>query len=294
MSLIEGLATSPGLLLFSGIVLGLAVGSFLNVLILRLPRMLEIEWRRDAKEILAETSAELDGEQLGLARPASHCPGCKQPLRAWQNIPVISWLLLRGRCANCGTRISLQYPLVELAAGALAALCVWRFGWSLELAAALVFCWALLALTVIDLRTQLLPDILTLPLLWLGLLVNLDGRFAPLSSAVLGAAVGYGAFWLMFQTFRLLTGKEGMGFGDFKLLAAICAWLGIGALLPVILISSILGAGVGILMLLSGRLSRDKPMPFGPYLAVAGLLMLFQGEAIVRLWLGAAGAAAGG
>ena len=290
MSLLEGLQAHPGLLLFACILFGLMVGSFLNVVILRLPKMLEIEWRRDAKEILAETSADLDGQQLSLSRPASRCPGCQAPLKPWHNVPVISWLALRGRCASCGMAISSQYPLVELLAAGLAALCAWRFGWSLQLAAALPLCWTLLALMVIDFRTKLLPDSLTQPLLWLGLLVNIPGLFTSLETAVLGAATGYGTFWLIFQLFRLLTGKEGMGFGDFKLLAALGAWLGWAALPMIVLISSVLGAASGILMLLSGRLARDNPMPFGPFLAMAGLLMLFWGEAITRFWFGAAGA----
>lgn len=288
MSLIHGLQANPGLLLFACVLFGLMVGSFLNVVILRLPRMLEIEWRRDAKEILAETSADLDGQTLSLARPASRCPGCDTPLKAWHNVPVISWLALRGRCASCGMAISGQYPLVELLAAGLAAMCVWRFGWSPQLGASLVLCWTLLALTVIDFRTKLLPDVLTLSLLWLGLLVNIPAWFTSLESAVLGAATGYGTFWLIFQLFRLMTGKDGMGFGDFKLLAALGAWLGWTALPMIVLISSVLGAASGILMLLSGRLARDNPMPFGPFLAMAGLLLLFWQQPIMDFWFGTA------
>ncbi|MEW6727770.1 MAG: A24 family peptidase [Pseudomonadota bacterium] len=285
-ALLHALETSPVLLYTSLAVLGLMVGSFLNVVILRLPKMLEARWKAECQEFLGQPVDEAGGQRFNLAIPASHCPSCGHALRWWENLPLISYLLLRGRCAHCKTRISPQYPLVEAAAAGLAVLTASQlpFGWPLLLA--LVFVWVLLALTVIDLNTMLLPDQLTLPLLWLGLLLNVGGLFASLPDAVIGAAAGYLALWAVYHGFRLLTGKEGMGYGDFKLLGALGAWMGWQALPGVILLSSLVGAVIGIgLMLLRGR-DKNTPIPFGPYLAIAGLIWFFWGDAITALYLG--------
>ena len=263
---------------------GLIVGSFLNVVIHRLPRMLEAEWRAQCAE-LAGTPAGDGDERFNLLFPPSHCPSCRAPTKPWQNIPLLSFALLRGRCRHCKKPISWPYPLVEAAAGLLAALVIWRFGPTLAGLGSLVFAWTLLALSVIDLDTQLLPDALTLPLLWLGLLVNLGNTLTPLPSAVLGAAIGYLVLWSVYWAFRLLTGKEGMGYGDFKLLAAIGAWLGWSMLPLVILASSFVGAVVGIAMMLMQRQGRGTPMPFGPYLAAAGLIALIWGSELTGHYL---------
>ena len=225
MALIEGLQSSPEFLLACCLLLGLAVGSFLNVVAHRMPLMMDAQWRAEAREIL-EIEAEADATRISLSKPASSCPKCQSRIRPWQNIPVLSWLLLRGKCANCKAPISAQYPLVEACAGELETVAETPGADRTHDPGALLLTWTLIPLTVIDLRTQLLPDNLTLPLLWTGLAFNLIGGYASLESAVLGAILGYGAFWLIFQLFRLATGKEGMGFGDFKLLAALAAWLG--------------------------------------------------------------------
>ncbi len=287
MNLLDGLQTSPGLLVATTVLLGLLVGSFLNVVILRLPRMMEQAWRKEAREAL-ELPA-VDEAPLSLLRPASRCPSCGTGIKPWHNVPILSWLLLRGRCRACGGSISVQYPLVEAASGVLAGLCALRFGFGPELAAALLFTWMLLALAVIDLRTQLLPDDLTLPLLWLGLGLSLWSVFAAPEAAIIGAIAGYLSLWLVFQLFRLVTGKEGMGYGDFKLLAALGAWLGWQALPMVILLSSLVGAAVGIGMVLFMRHDRRVPLPFGPYLAAAGWLALMYGELIQSAYLRASG-----
>ncbi|WP_420426475.1 prepilin peptidase [Algiphilus sp.] len=273
MGILDALATSPALLITAMVLLGLLTGSFLNVVILRLPRMLENAWREEASAIL-EVEAPKDQPALSLARPASHCTHCGAPIPAWRNIPVVSWLLLRGRAACCGAPISVQYPLVELLAGVVAGLCAWRFGWSWELLAAYVLAMTLIAAAVIDWNTQLLPDNITLPLLWLGLLLNTMETFVPLQAAVLGAAAGYLSLWSVFMLFKLVTGKEGMGFGDFKLLAALGAWFGWTALPMLLLLSSLVGAVIGITFRVSGRLEAGAPMPYGPFIAGAGLLWL--------------------
>lgn len=273
METINAFGSNPAWLIPVMVVLGLLTGSFLNVVSLRLPRMLENAWREEASAIL-EMDAPDDMAQLSLSRPASHCPNCGARIRPWQNIPVLSWLLLRGRAACCGARISTQYPLVEILSGVIAGLCAWRFGWGWELAAAYVLAMTLVVGAVIDWNTQLLPDNITLPLLWLGLLVNTTGAFVPLQEAVIGAAAGYLALWSVFMLFKVVTGKEGMGFGDFKLLAALGAWFGWTALPMLLLLSSLVGAIVGISMRLSGRLGAGAPMPYGPFIAGAGLLWL--------------------
>ena len=276
-------------------VLGLVVGSFLNVVILRLPRMLEAQWQRDCRELLAEgeppeeqpPSHELSpSPSYSLAYPPSHCPACDARIRPWHNIPVLSYLLLRGRCADCSAPISLRYPLVEAATGAASVAVALYFAPGLAAGAALAFTWALIALTGIDIDHQLLPDDITLPLLWAGLLFNLVTGTVALADAVAGAAAGYLLLWSVYRLFKLLTGKEGMGYGDFKLLAAIGAWLGWQALPLVILVSSLVGAVVGVAgILLLGR-GRDVPIPFGPYLAAAGWIALLWGDTITAYWFG--------
>ncbi|TDG15069.1 prepilin peptidase [Seongchinamella unica] len=268
--------------------LGLVVGSFLNVVIHRLPIMMESRWRRDCCELL-ELEQEKQEQALGLAFPNSHCPGCKAPIRAWQNIPVLSYLLLRGRCANCGIRISLRYPLVELLTGLLTLSLAWFYPASPALLGAILFTWALIALTMIDIDHQLLPDDITLPLLWLGLLFNIFGTFADLGDAVIGAMAGYLVLWSIYWLFKLLTGKEGMGYGDFKLLAALGAWLGWQALPLIILLSSLVGAVVGIGLMVAKKRGRDIPIPFGPYLAAAGWIAMLWGESLTSAYFSATG-----
>ena len=263
--------------------LGLIVGSFLNVVILRLPKMMEQGWQRDCCEVLDQPAPVQ--EPISLSHPGSHCPGCGVAIKPWQNIPVISWLVLRGRCAQCGMGISVRYPAVELITGVLSGLVAWQFGFGIEALSALALIWMLVALTGIDIDTQLLPDSITLPLLWLGLAVNLFAVWTPLSSAVIGAMLGYGSLWSVYWLFKLVTGKEGMGYGDFKLLGALGAWFGWQAVPLMILLSSFVGAALGIAILLSKRQGRDTPMPFGPYLAGAGLLTLFFGDTLITEYL---------
>ena len=276
--------------LFVGVVflLGLLVGSFLNVVIHRVPVMLERGWRR---ECLALDGKEPPAEPpYDLIRPRSACPGCKAPITALQNIPVLSWLVLRGRCASCRRSIGWRYPVVELATALLSAVVAWKFGFGTTAAAALVLTWFLIALAVIDIDTQLLPDSMTLPLLWIGLLLPLllsaGGRLpVDLRDAVIGAAAGYLSLWSVYHLFRLLTGKEGMGYGDFKLLAALGAWLGWQMLLPIIIGAAGVGAVVGLTSIVLGRRGKGVPMAFGPYLAAAGWLMLMLGPQLVGRYL---------
>ncbi|MFZ5538199.1 MAG: prepilin peptidase [Pseudomonadota bacterium] len=264
-------------------VVGLAVGSFLNVVIHRLPRMMEAEWRAQCAELEGREPA--TAERYNLLVPRSHCPACNKPLRVIDNIPLVSYLMLQGRCAFCGARIPLRYPIVEGLTAVLSALVAWRFGWGAAGALALVLVWTLIALTFIDADTTFLPDDLTLPLLWLGLIANLWNTFAPLPEAVLGAIAGYLILWSIYWLFKLTTGKEGMGYGDFKLLAALGAWFGWKMLLPIILLSSIVGAVVGIALIALARRGRDIPIPFGPYLAAAGFIVLLYGNAIAGRFL---------
>lgn len=268
-------------------VLGLLVGSFLNVVILRLPARLMHAWKRDAREML-----ELQGEEPappGIVRQASHCPHCKHPLAAYDNVPLASWLLLRGRCRHCKAPISIQYPLVELLTAVLSAIVVWKFGASGSALAALFFTWVLVAAAGIDLRTQLLPDQLTLPLLWLGLLLALIPLFADARTAIEGAAIGYLSLWCVYWAFKLLTGKEGMGYGDFKLLGALGAWMGPIALLPIVLLSSFIGAIVGVVALRLRNQDHSTPIPFGPFLAAAGWVWFVFGDSLFAAYLHVSG-----
>jgi leader peptidase (prepilin peptidase)/N-methyltransferase len=262
-------------------VLGLLVGSFLNVVILRLPERMAAGWRQEARDVL---ELEDDAAPLppGIVREPSHCPRCKHRLAASDNIPWFSWLLLRGRCRYCKAPISIQYPLVELLSAILSAIVVWKFGPTWVALAGLVFTWTLIALAGIDFRTQLLPDQLTFPLLWLGLLLSLLPMFVAAPSAIIGAAAGYLSLWSVYWLFKLLTGKEGMGYGDFKLLAALGAWMGPVSLLPVILLSSLIGALIGGTLIALRRHQRELPMPFGPFIAAAGWVWLVAGDGLLQ------------
>lgn len=264
--------------------LGLFVGSFLNVVIYRLPKMLEQDWQAQAAELRGETLP--DAPRLNLATPRSCCPACNHQIQAIDNIPVISYLMLGGRCRACREPISKRYPFVEFLSAVLSGLVAWHFGFGVAAIGALLFLWSMIALTFIDLDTQLLPDDITLPLLWLGLLFNINGTFVPLSSAVIGAVAGYLVLWSVYWLFKLTTGKEGMGYGDFKLLAAIGAWLGWKVLPLTILLSSLVGAIIGIGLILFARHGRNVPIPFGPYLAIAGLIALLWGERLTYTYLG--------
>lgn len=276
-----GLAAAAGLL-------GLCVGSFLNVVIHRLPKMMEHDWQAQCAELRGE--AALHEETISLAKPRSRCPSCGHQISALENIPLLSYLLiLKGRCSGCGTRISLRYPIVEALTGLLSAYAAWHFGPTWQTVGALLLLWALIALSGIDLDTQLLPDSITLPLLWIGLAFNLLATYCDLPSAVIGAMAGYLALWSVFWLFKLATGKEGMGYGDFKLLAALGAWLGWQMLPAIILLSSIVGAAVGITLIFAARHARNIPIPFGPYLAAAGAISLFWGQQITGAYLGMMG-----
>lgn len=277
-------ASRPDVYPWIALAVGLAVGSFLNVVIHRLPKMMQRDWELQCAELRGETMATPStGSELGLARPRSHCPHCGHKISAVENIPLLSYALLRGRCRNCKTRISLRYPIIELVSGIGAAYCALRFGPSLASIGAMAFVWTILAASAIDFDTQYLPDSMTLPLLWMGLLINLNGTFVDLRSAVVGAAAGYLSLWLVYWAFKIATGKEGMGYGDFKLLAAIGAWMGWTILPIVILLSSIVGSIVGIGLIAFAKHGRDVPIPFGPYLGAAGVIALFWGSQLSTL-----------
>lgn len=269
-------------------VFGLMVGSFLNVVIHRLPKMMEQEWREQCASLDDPHPAAGDHNRsaYNLVVPRSACPSCGHQISALENIPILSYLVLRGRCAQCKTRISPRYPLVEALTGIISAAVAWRFGFGWAAASGLLFAWALIALTFIDFDTHLLPDSITQPLLWLGLLVNFNATFAPLGSAVAGAVAGYLSLWSVYWLFKLVTGKEGMGFGDFKLLAAIGAWLGWQVLPLAILLSSLVGAVVGVALIVFAGHGRQVPIPFGPYLAGGGLIALFWGQQLTQAYLG--------
>lgn len=287
-------STLPLLAAFAGLI-GLLVGSFLNVVIYRLPLMMEREWRAQCRVLLeasdaaASTANVTDTAPFNLVVPRSGCPACKAPIKARHNIPLFGWLWLRGRCAACGAAIPVRYPVVEAFTGLITAWLVWHFGYTADAVAAVVVSWALIALTVIDLDHQLLPDSITVPLLWGGLLFHLlavphatPGPFAvSLADGVIGAMTGYLSLWLVYQGFKLATGKEGMGYGDFKLFAALLAWLGYQMFLPILLLSALTGAVTGIALIALGRYGRKEPIPFGPYLAAAGFVAMAWGEPLL-------------
>lgn len=281
MTLASALVSNPTLFLCFVALLGLLVGSFINVIVYRLPIMLERAWQS------SEARNELPTEAFNLAVPRSHCPSCAQQLSAVENVPVVSFLFLRGRCRHCKSRISARYPLVEIAASVASILVAMSFGFTASTLAFLVFAWFLLALSLIDLDHHLLPDDLTLPLLWFGLLVSAFDLGLPgvsLFDAVIGTAAGYMTLWSLFWAFLLVTGKEGLGYGDFKLLAALGAWLGWQAILPVLLLSSLAGAATGLILIVFGGRERSAPLPFGPFLAAAGFVMLIWGPQVLALY----------
>lgn len=308
MEFLQLLSASPGIAMVVAAVFGLIIGSFLNVVIARLPVMMQGEWEAQCRELMEGDDVNLNGggntealiaatgyatiaaattpnvakaqpARFDLSHPPSHCPACKHPIAWYRNIPIISWLLLKGKCGECGTRISARYPIVELLTAALFAACVATLGVTTAALAGMAFCASCVALAFIDADTSFLPDDITLPLLWAGLLANLLGLFVGLEDAVIGAMAGYLSLWVVYWGFRLLTGKEGMGYGDFKLLAAIGAWLGWQALPVVILASSLAGVVIGGGMILTGRAARGQALPFGPYLAVAGVAVLLSNGA---------------
>lgn len=290
MTLLDYLLASPAAFIAIAGILGLLVGSFLNVVIHRLPIMMERQWRAECAEFLgAGEAASPPQERFDLAAPRSRCPHCGHAITALENIPVVSYLMLRGKCSSCGTKISARYPLIEIFTAALSVAVAWRFGFGWAAGAALLLTWALVALSVIDFDHHLLPDSITLPFLWGGLALSLFNVFASSYASIIGAMAGYLSLWSVYMAFKLLTGREGMGYGDFKLLAMFGAWLGWQALPVVVLLSSLVGAVVGIsLVLLRGR-DKNIPIPFGPYLAAAGWIALMWGEQITRAYLGMAG-----
>jgi leader peptidase (prepilin peptidase)/N-methyltransferase len=274
----------PALVYGLVVIVGVLVGSFLNVVIYRLPIMMERDWKSECAEYFPEANLKREQGTFNLVVPRSRCPECNHLIGASENIPVLSWLLQKGRCKHCSCKISKRYPSIELLTGLLSFAVAYTvpFGWPLLFA--LLFTWTLISLTFIDFDTMLLPDQLTLPLLWLGLLININGTFAGLTDAVLGAAFGYLVLWSIYWVFKLLTGKEGMGYGDFKLLAALGAWFGWQALPLIILISSFAGAIIGIAVILSSKDKKSRPMPFGPYLAIAGWVYLAYGDLITQFY----------
>jgi leader peptidase (prepilin peptidase)/N-methyltransferase len=284
IELLDILFRSPLLCTALAGVVGLLVGSFLNVVIYRLPVMMQRSWRKECLEYL-ELPPEPEAAPFNLALPPSRCPACDAPIKAYQNIPVVSYLVLQGKCAHCRNPIALRYPLLEAFTALLSIAVAWHFGYSLQTVFALLLTWALVALSFIDIDHQLLPDSITLPMLWLGLLLNVFGVFTDSHASIIGAAAGYLALWSVFQLFKLLTGKEGMGYGDFKLLALFGAWLGWQVLPLIILLSSLVGTVVSIAVLLIAKRDHRIPIPFGPYLALAGWIALLWGADINKLYL---------
>ena len=289
MILFHYLQSNPLIFLTFCTLIGLSVGSFINVVAYRLPVMLERDWKSQCRELLDVDRAETTEEPFTLSRPRSRCPHCGHAIRWRENIPVLSFLLLRGRCSACGQTISLRYPIVETVSGALSLAVAWHFGVSWETVAALPLTWALIALSLIDFDHQILPDSILLPTLWLGLIVSLFDLFTDTHTAIIGAVAGYLSLWSIFQLFKLVTGKEGMGYGDFKLLALFGAWLGWHSLFQIVLLSSLVGAIVGLSLILFRGRDRSIPIPFGPYLATAGWISLLWGEQINRLYITWAG-----
>ncbi|WP_434457876.1 prepilin peptidase [Stutzerimonas urumqiensis] len=288
MSISHYLASAPLAFVLCVALLGLLVGSFLNVVVYRLPIMMKRDWRKQAREYL-ELPAEPDEAVFNLVLPNSRCPSCGHAIRAWENIPLVSWLMLRGRCSSCKAPISTRYPIVELVCAVLSGYVAWHFGMGWPTAAVLLLTWGLLAMSLIDADHQLLPDVLVLPLLWLGLIVNAFGFFASLEDALWGAVAGYLSLWSVYWLFRMVTGKEGMGYGDFKLLAMLGAWGGWQVLPLTILLSSLVGAILGTIMLRLRNADGGTPIPFGPYLAIAGWIALLWGDQITASYLQFAG-----
>ena len=284
MSFFTLLLTAPVFFISLCATIGLMVGSFLNVVIFRLPKIMEREWHQQCAELRGETTETLP--PLSIAKPRSTCPHCEHKITALENIPIISYLVLRGRCSQCNASISPRYPIIEALTGIISGFVAWHFGYGFLTLAALIFVWAMIALAFIDLDTQLLPDSITLPLLWVGLLVNLGDGFTDIRSAIIGAVSGFLALWSVYWCFKLATDKEGMGYGDFKLLAVIGAWFGWKMLPLVILLSSLVGAIVGIGLIIVTKHGRDVPIPFGPYLVGGGLIALFWGNQLNRTYLG--------
>lgn len=292
MGFIQALQLYPGLALGCTLILGLLVGSFLNVVIYRLPKMMERDWKAQCRELLAEecgqnpsASPDSSQEPFNLMVPASRCPHCGHKIKPWENVPVISYLFLKGKCAGCKAPISLRYPVIELVSGLVSVFMIYTFGANWGGLVALLLGWALIALIMIDIDTQLLPDDITLPLLWLGLIVNSFGLFTTLADAFWGAVFGYLSLWSVYKLFKLLTGKEGMGYGDFKLLAALGAWMGWQMLPQIILLSSLVGAVIGISMILLRGHDKNIPIPYGPYLAIAGWIAFIWGDTINASYL---------
>jgi leader peptidase (prepilin peptidase)/N-methyltransferase len=288
MPLLDFLASSPLAFVLSALVLGLLVGSFLNVVVYRLPRMMIRDWKIQSREML-ELPPEPQTETFNLILPHSRCPHCAHKIRAWENIPLVSYLFLGGKCSQCKAPISKRYPLVELACGVLSAFIAWHFGFGWQAGAMLLLTWGLLSMSLIDADHQLLPDAIVLPLLWLGLIVNSFGLFTSLTDALWGAVAGYLVLWCVFWLFKLVTGKEGMGYGDFKLLAMLGAWGGWQILPLTILLSSIVGAVLGLILLRLRNVETSTPIPFGPYLALAGWIALLWGDQITTSYLQIAG-----
>ncbi len=289
MEILKLFQTYPWFFIATVAVVGLMVGSFLNVVIYRLPVMMQRNWRQECHEYLELPAPEPPEESLTLSLPASRCGQCHTPIKPQHNIPVLSYLLLRGKCAHCHTSYAVRYPLVELFTGIISAIVAWHFGYSAEAFFALILSWSLIALSGIDVDHQLLPDSIILPLIWLGLFLSLFDVFIDSHSSIIGAIAGYLSLWVVFQLFKLATGKEGMGFGDFKLLSLFGAWLGWQYLPLIILLSSLVGAIIGISMVVFGKHDHQKPIPFGPYLAAAGWIALLWGNEINHFYLGAVG-----
>ena len=300
------LSTNPWLLAVVAGIFGLIIGSFLNVVIYRLPVMLQRDWRQQCRELLQEFDPSAESGSVtpqpieaprtfNLITPASRCPACETRIRAYQNMPIVSYLFLKGRCAACGTKISIRYPLIEALTGILSALVALRFGFTLEGISALILTWSLIALAIIDFDHQLLPDIITLPLLWLGLGLNLTGHadvspiFVGPEDAIIGAIAGYMSLWSIYQAFKLATGKEGMGYGDFKLLAALGAWLGWQMLLLIVILSAVIGLIAAMGMIIFRGHDRQIPIPFGPYLAIGGYVALMWGPDLISIYTSATG-----
>lgn len=286
---LDSLQQSPTLLISCVFIIGLMVGSFLNVVIFRLPVMMNRDWRKECREYLELETEEEESEPFNLMVPASHCPHCHTEIKPYQNIPVLSYLFLGGKCAHCGHPISMRYPLIEAFTGLCSALVAWHFGYGIDMLFGLLLTWCLIAASFIDIDQQLLPDSIILPMLWLGLFLSLFSVYTDSASSIIGAIAGYLSLWTVYQLFKLVTGKEGMGFGDFKLLALFGAWLGWQYLPLIILLSSLVGAVIGIAMVILVKHDRNTPIPFGPYLAAAGWLALLWGENINQLYLHAVG-----